>query len=244
MANRFPLPLLLVIAGMGVTLAACDDDPTRPDALFEFAEAESVMRSAAALPSLPELASSATVTADPGQRAGLVRAQELWLASTVNQGGTASWQRRQAIGYAAPILMDLLPEDGWPALRDRVEDWTVTAEGMIHHLPLPPVETRLAGARYQLERADAATSDHDRVYHLLLAMSDLVETTPGFVARRLVGEALAAVEQAEERAGATRPATLRRARRLADWAARAVEAEEHVRAIQRAYYAIQLAEES
>lgn len=244
MTHRFSLPTFLAIAGIGIVLAACGDDPTHPDALFEFAEAEAVMRSAEALPSLPDLAATATPAADPTQRAALVRAQELWLASTVADHGAGPAQRRQAIAHATPVLVRLLPVDGWAPVRARVEDWIVTAEAMVHQVAMPPVEARLAEARHHLSGADGATGDEDRVYHLMLAMSALVETTPRFVARRLVAQAATAVDLAEQRAaGAASPRSLQRARRLADWAARAAEGEEHVRAIQRAYYAIQLAEE-
>jgi hypothetical protein len=243
-AHRFSLPTFLAIAGIGIVLAACGDDPTQPDALFEFAEAEAVMRSAAALPSLPDLAATATRAADPTQRAALVRAQELWLASTVVDDGAGPAQRRAAIIHAAPVLTQLLPAEGWAPVRSRVEDWIGTAEAMVHRVAMPPVEVRLAEARHHLAGSDAATGAEDRVYHLLLAMSALVETTPRFVARRLVAEAALAVDLAEQRAAGASPRSLQRARRLADWAARAAEEEEHVRAIQRAYYAIQLAEES
>jgi acyl-CoA reductase-like NAD-dependent aldehyde dehydrogenase len=70
-----------------------------------------------------------------------------------------------------------------------------------------------------------------------------VETTPGYVSRTLVRDAETAVHRAEARLdGAPAPPALERARRLADWAARATEEQDHLRAIQRAYYAIQLVE--
>ena len=84
-------------------------------------------------------------------------------------------------------------------------------------------------------------------------MSELVETTPRWVARRLVEEAHGAVERAEaehetalgagdapERPLSKR--TLERALRLKDWAEVAVVEGEYLLAIQRAYYAIQLVE--
>jgi hypothetical protein len=239
------LPILLAMAGLGAFLVACGDDPTTPDALFDFAEAESVMRSAAALPSLPELATIATPAANAAQRAGLVRAQELWLAGTLSHAPSARSDRQQAVVLAAPFLVDLIPADGWDPLRDRIEHWVRTADAMVHHFAMPAVEVHLEGARRELDRVDAASSAEERAHHLLLAMSELVETTPRLVARRLVEEAAAAVSLAEERAAALSgsSASLRRARRLADWAARGAEEGDHLRAIQRAYYAIQLAEE-
>lgn len=231
---------MLVAAALAAFLPACGDDPVRPDGLFEFVEADAVIRSAAALPSLGGIA-LATPTTQPSQRATLVLAQQLWATGVAGDPVRGAAQRRLAVAHATPVLAELVAEDEWPGIRSRSEDWMETAEAMLRHLILPDVERRIASARHHLGRADVAIGPEARVYHLLLALSDLVETTPRFVARGLVGDAVAAVERAEAR-GSGSDAQRERARRLADWAARAEEEEDHVRAIQRAYYAIQLVE--
>jgi hypothetical protein len=239
--NTYFKPIALMTAALAAVLTACGDDPVRPDELFEFVEADAVARSAAALPSLGELAVRAP-TVQPSQRATLVLAQQLWAAGAASDLPTGATQRRAAAGHAAPVLAELLTDDDWSTVRVRAEEWMGMAESMLHHLSLPAVEHRIASARRYLGRADDATSDEARVYHVLMALSDLVETTPRFVARGLVGDAAAAVRRAEANGTAVSGAELERARRLAEWAARAEEQEDHVRAIQRAYYAIQLVE--
>jgi hypothetical protein len=238
--DTFFRPILLVTVGLVALLTACGDDPIRPDELFEFVEADAVTRSAAALPSLGEIA-LATPTTQPSHRAALVLAQQFWTAGAAADPVTGRATRRRAVAYATPVLAELVADDEWPIIRERAEDWMRIAETMLRHLILPDVERRIASARHHLERAESATSAEAQVYNLLLALSDLVETTPRFVARGLVGDAAAAVQRAEAR-GNTSPAQMERARRLADWAARAAAEEDDVRAIQRAYYAIQLVE--
>lgn len=234
--------MTLATAAVAVLLSACGDDLVRPDELFEFVEADAVLRSAAALPSLGELAVRAR-TDHASQRATLVLAQQLWSSGTARNRPPGSSHRRAAVSYAAPVLAEVVPEDEWSAIRSRAEEWMGTAESMLHHLVLPGVEQRIASARRFLAQADGATSEEARVYHVLMALSDLVETTPRYVAGGLVAEATDAVARARsDHADTGVGITLERAGRLADWAARADEEEDHVRAIQRAYYAIQLLE--
>lgn len=241
----------MVVAVLAATLAACGDDVTDPDSVLASAEAEAVMRSAHALPSLPELLDRVEA-ATPEQRITVYRARDLWDAGVAADHNRGDARRRLAVGYAAPLLAAALPENALLEVRARIGDWQTTAESMMHHIPLPAVEERLQAARRHLARADGSTSSRARVYHLLLASSELVETTPRHVARSLAADADEVVRRAEARAagpgGAEPPdaapsdAALERARRLRDWAARAVEDEEYLLAIQRAYYAIQLAE--
>ncbi|MGK7310884.1 MAG: hypothetical protein ACN0LA_01470 [Candidatus Longimicrobiales bacterium M2_2A_002] len=233
------LPAILTLALAG--LYGCGDDVTSPDALLESAEAEAVMRSARALPMLPDLANRAAPV-DGRDRAVLVRAGELWAAGAV-ESDRADAHRRLAIGYALPVLVESLADADWAGVRGRMDDWIVTVEAMLQHLELPEIEDRVRGARRLLARSDAVPADaRRRGYYLMLAMSELVETTPRFVAVRLVrdaGDALARASAAE----GTDP-SLQRARRLKDWAERAVVEEDYLLAIQRAYYAIQLVEGS
>lgn len=240
MRLRFFLPMTLATALAALT--ACGDDVTDPDGLIESAEAEAVVRSAEALPLLPTFLEPA---ADAGERerATLVRARELWDAGSAIDDPRGSARRRRAVGYALPVLLESVPPEDWAAARTRMEDWLVTASTMMRHLSMPQVEQRLAAATRQLARADRAGSEHSRVYYLLLAGSELVETTPRFVARSMAREAEGAVGRARAAAGDDLPvASLERAERLKDWSTRAVEEGDYLLAIQRAYYAIQLVE--
>lgn len=242
MPDRLTLLTLLGIAALAAALTACGDDPLGPDARFDLIEAEAVMESAAALPSLPEITASATAV-DPGQAATLVRAQELWIAASAASRTRGSAQRRLAAGYAAPALAVAVPAEDWVAVRTRIDRWLGTAARMTQQLSMPTVEARLDDARRNLVRADAAPTTESRVYHLLLAASDLTETTPRFIATTLTHDAALAVQRAEARADEDAGArSLARARRLADWAVQALEEEDHLRAMQRAYYAKQLVE--
>jgi hypothetical protein len=236
--NTLVRPIVLSSAALAALLAACGDDPVGPGAFFEFVEADAVVRSAAALPSLGEIIDRAPAS-DPSDRATLVLARQLWALGAASDSGGA--RREEAISYSAPALTGLLPEEEWGPLLLRTDAWIETAQTMLHHLSLPAIEQRIATARQHVVLADAATPGAARVYHLLMALSDLVETTPAYVARGLVADAAVAVRRAEG-AGVVDAAALGRARRLAQWAARAHEEGDHVRAIQRAYYAIQLVE--
>ena len=228
--------MTLVAAG---ALSACGDEVTDPDGLIQSAEAEAVNRSARALPSLTALMDGIDPPEDRS-RATLFRARELWDAGTAVDDPRGAARRRLAVGYALPVLMESLPEPVWVDARDRVDDWVATANSMLQHLSIPRVQTRLDAAARHLERSDAAYSDRSRVYHLLLASSELVETTPRYVARTMAAEAQAAVIAAGERNPRLPDRVLERAERLKDWAVLAVEEGEYLLAIQRAYYAMQL----
>lgn len=233
------LPAILMLALAG--LYGCGDDVTDPDALLESAEAEAVMRSAEDLPTLPGLAADAAPVGGR-DRAMLVRAGELWAAGSLDSDRSDA-RRRLAVGYALPVLVGSLSEEDWTGVRGRMADWIGTVETMLEHLALPEIEDRVRDARRYLARSDMAPDDERRrAYYLLLAMSELVETTPRFVAVRLVREAGEAL--ARTTAGQTTEPSLERAQRLKDWAERAVVEEDYLLAIQRAYYAIQLVEGS
>ncbi len=177
---------------------------------------------------------------DDRSRATLFRARELWDAGTMVDDPRGAARRRLAVGYALPVLLEMVPEPEWVDARDRIDDWVATANSMLQHLSIPRVETRLDAAARHLERSDAAYSDRSRVYHLLLASSELVETTPGYVARTMTEDARSAVQSAREREPRPDDRILDRAERLKDWAVLAVEEGEYLLAIQRSYYAIQL----
>lgn len=227
-----------------VGLYGCGDDVTDPDAFLESAEAEAVMQSARDLPMLPDLLDDAMPAKDR-DRAILLRASELWAAGTLDDD-RAERRRRLAVGYALPVLMESMPAEEWADARQEMDDWILTVQGMVRHLTMPEVQEQVDAARRYLRRSDASREDERRrVYYLLLAMSELVETTPRFVARRLVTEANATLEaHASAHEGERTDRAVERARRLKDWAERGVAEGEYLLAIQRAYYAIQLVEGS
>ena len=236
------LPKALALAAVAVLAASCGDQVTDPQAFLDSAEAEAVLRSALALPALPTVIDRAGDPDAGADRLALYRAQELWAAGLAGDDPRSRASRRLAIRYATPALSAALE----PADLDRIEQelrlWGETAGSMLRHIDLPRVEARLAGARVQLDRAAAARDRGARVLGLLLAGSELVETTPRFVARAMVADADRAVGRAVAAAADPEDPVLARAVRLKDWAARAVEEGDDLLAIQRAYYAMQLVE--
>lgn len=231
----------MLLASTIVALGACDDDLTDPDGLTESAEAEAIMRSAAALPLLPRYIDAAD--AETMDRASLRRARELWDAGMAVDDTRADSRRRLAVRHALPTLLETVPDEEWLASRQRLDEWLATASSMLRHLELPMVETRVRTARRHLTRSDGATSERDRAYHLLLAGSELAATTPRFVARDMARDAERAVQRAAASDDPPPASVMKRAERLKDWSARAVEDGEYLLAIQRGYYAIQLVEE-
>lgn len=230
-------------------LAACGDDLTDPDDLLESEEAETVLRSAGSLPLLPTFLDAADRPDATGalllerERTTLVRARELWDAGAAVSDSRGAARRRLAIGYALPVLLEAVPPEEWEASRDRIDAWVTTARSMLDHLTIPEVDARLTAAEAHMVRYDAARSERSRLYYLLLAGSELVETTPRYVARTLSRQAQTTLQRATSAPGATLPeATVRRAERLSDWSIRAMEEGNYLRAIQRAYYALQLLE--
>jgi hypothetical protein len=202
-------------------------------------EAEAILRSADQLPLLPAVLETVE-SPGPRGRAILSRARELWDAGS-GIGAQSLIRRRLAVGYALPVLLEDVPPEHWNGAREQIEAWVVQVDGMLAHLYLPRVESSLRAAQAHLARADGAASDRSRVYYLMMAGAELVETTPRYVARDLTAEAEAAVDRAKDQA-LHGPETLKRAERLKNWASRAVEEGDYLRAIQRAYYALQLVE--
>lgn len=240
MRHTFYLPVTLAITLAGV--AACGDDVTDPDGLLESAEAEAIMRSAQALPHLPGVMEAVDPVTD-GDQATLMRARELWDAGSALDHPDGAAQRRLAVSLALPLLAANVPVSDWVRVRENVDDWTATADAMLRHLDIPDVQERVEAAHRLLRRSDEALSDRMRIYYLLLASSELVETTPRYVARSMAREAEEAVTQAARRDDPAVPSeALERAVRLKDWSAIAVTEAEYLLAIQRAYYAIQLVE--
>jgi hypothetical protein len=240
-AKRHSLTITLAAMGLSLTLLACDDDPIRPDGFFDFAEAEAVLRSAAALPALPELIATASKEAAPSRAAELLTVQEAWVMGTAEGGLEGIERRREAAARAAPLLAKDIPVADWTEIRFRTEQWVATATRMLLHLEIPQLHDRLTTATWHLDQSAAATRDEARVYHIVVAMAELVDTTPRAVARTMIRDAADRVAGAEAaRHGGSPDRDLERARRLSDWAVRAAEEQDYLRAIQRAYYAMQL----
>ncbi|HUE76338.1 MAG TPA: hypothetical protein VMM83_00225 [Longimicrobiales bacterium] len=236
------LPKTLAFAALAAFIAACGDDVTDPQALLDSAEAEAVLRSAAALPALPAVIERAGDPTDSRDRLALYRAQELWATGTAADDRTARARRRLAVRYAAPGLTARLGVADWDEVDSGLRQWITTAESMLRHVELPDVRDRLREAQSLLNRAATASDPGARARALLLAGAELVETTPRFVARSLTADAEAAVARAMAAADDAEDPRLQRALRLKDWAVRAVEDGDYLLAVQRAYYAVQLAE--
>lgn len=233
----------MLMASALAALVGCGDHLTDPDDLIESAEAEAVMQSAAALPLLPRFIDTAGELPAPA-RASLLQARELWDTGSSLDDSSGAASRRLAVDHALPVLVRSVDAEEWAASSESLEEWVATARSMLRHLAVPDVEARLRAADRQLQRAETATTERNRAYHLLLAGSELVETTPRYVARTMARDAETAVRRASDGVEPSVPAaTLRRAERLKDWAGRAVEEGDYLLAIQRAYYAIQLVEE-
>lgn len=253
MRNGQLLSAILTFAFLGSY--GCGDEVTNPDALLDSAEADAILQSATALPMLPALTDRVTpATARDG--AVLLRARELWAAGMA-AGPHADAMRRRASEYALPVLVASIPPEGWADVRSAAEDWIATAEGMLRHLSLPPVQERLQAARRYLTLSDGAVTDRSRTYYLLAALSELTATTPRFVARTMVRNAAATLARVTPPSGDPAPGaaefrerggddpdgrTVERAVRLKEWAEQAVAEGDYLLAIQRAYYAIQLME--
>lgn len=242
MRPSLALPKTLALAALAAAAAACGDVVTDPSALGESAEAEAVLRSAAALPALPSLLERAGDPPTDADRLALYRAQEVWAAGTAADDHRARARRRLAARYAAPVLARALSAEAWEEAERGLREWIATAESMLRVIAVPRVEARLGSARVQLDRAAAATDPESRAHALLLAGAELVETTPRFLARALAAEADVAVTRAISHAPDPEHEDLRRAARLRDWALRGVEEGDYLVAMQRAFYALQLVE--
>lgn len=237
MRNGYLLTVILTLALTGLT--GCGDEVTDPDAFVESAEAQAILESARALPLLPGLIDAAG-SQTPRDEAVLVRARELWAAGS-DVDRRADERRRLAVRYALPVLAVSVPEAEWAEVRAGAEAWIATAEGMLRHLSVPRLEERVAAARGYLQQSDAVRGDdRRRTYYLLLATSELMATTPRYLARAMVqdaGVALARVSTSGD------DPTGERAARLKGWAEQAVDEGDYLLAIQRAYYAMQLVED-
>lgn len=252
MRNGHHLSVILTFASLG--LYGCGDAVTDPNALLESAEAEAILQSARALPMLPTLTERVTPTT-AREEAVLLRAREIWGAGAT-AGPRADAMRRRASEYALPVLAASIPPEEWAGVRSAAQDWIGTADGMLRHLSLPAVAERIQTARRYLTRSDRAVTDRARTHYLLLALSELTATTPRFVARSMVQDAAAVLSRVapppgdaaphsgdpRDRAGEASDRAVERAVRLKEWAEQAVAEGDHLLAIQRAYYAIQLVE--
>lgn len=228
-------------------VAACEDEVTEPDAIVLAEEAEAVLRSAAELPTLPDLIQRQPptgVAASDRSRLVLARAEEIWLEAAIEDDpGRAARRRRSAIALALPHLTERVEGTELKVIQDGLRGWMGMATGMLRHLDLPEVEEALDDAARYLARADvaAARGDHGTAVWLTLsAESRLLDTTPRVVARRLTRQAAAMLKT--DPGDPLDDDVAIRTERLVAGAQQGLEEEDYLRAIQRAYYALQLLE--
>ncbi|MEJ2679540.1 MAG: hypothetical protein P8174_10760 [Gemmatimonadota bacterium] len=230
-------------------LAACEDAVTDPDEVMVASEAAAVLRSAADLPTLPgiiteTLADSAGLP--DSARYTLHSADELWARAAVENDlvRAARWRSR-AVSMAAPYLAVQLDSARLGDLRQQLREWIEMASGMLKHFRLPEVEQALDDAAAQLARSEVAEvrGQHETAVWLALsAQSRLVDTTPRVVARRMSDMATARYRADTSRGVTFDERTRQRVERLVSGAREALDRQDYLRAIQRAYYANQLLE--
>ncbi len=231
-------------------LSGCEDTVTDPEEVMVASEAAAVLRSAADLPTLPDvignvLADSASVPASV--RYTLHSADELWArAAAENDLVRAARWRDRAVSLAAPHLTASLDSARLTALRHQLRGWIDVASGMLKHFRLPEVEQALDDAAGLLARSEVAEvrGEHAAAVWLALsAQSRLVDSTPRVVARRMSDMALERYRADEARGVTLDERTQQRVERLVSGAREALDRQDYLRAIQRAYYANQLLEE-
>ncbi|HKJ93913.1 MAG TPA: hypothetical protein VJ957_12160 [Longimicrobiales bacterium] len=231
------------------TLAACEDSVTNPDEVLVASEAEAVLRSAAAMPALLGVIDTVlvdSVALPDGVRYSLHTAEELWArAAADDDPARAARRRASAVALAAPYVADHMDAARLVDLRHRLRAWVDVASGMLKHLRLPQVERDLDGAAELLARSEAAEARGEHrtaVWLALSAQSRLVDTTPRVVARRMSDGALARYRRASADGSIRDEQTRQRVERLVAGAREALDQEDYLRAIQRAYYATELLE--
>lgn len=230
-------------------LAACEDTVTDPEEVVVASEARAVLRSAADLPTLPGIINDAlsdSMGVPDTDRYTLHSAEELWARAAAENDvvQSARWRQR-AVSLAAPYLATRLDTAQLADLRHRLRDWIETASGMLRHFRLPEVEQALDDAAGLLARSQVteARGEHLRAVRLVLsAQSRLVDTTPRVVARRMSDAALVRYRQVKADGVTLDERTRQRAERLVSGAREALDRQDYLRAIQRAYYANQLLE--
>jgi hypothetical protein len=230
-------------------LTACEDTVTDPEEVMMASEAAAVLRSAADLPTLPDIVGG--VLADSAGLPDSVRyalhsADELWArAAAENDLVRAARWRGRAVSMSAPYVAPHLDGARLVDLRHRLRSWIDTASGMLKHFRLPEVEQALDDAASLLARSEVAEvrgAHETAVWLALSAQSRLVDSTPRVVARRMSDMAATRYRQDEARGWTADDRTRQRVERLVSGAREALDREDYLRAIQRAYYATQLLE--
>lgn len=235
-----------------VSLPACGDAPTHPDALLVTPETAPALRLDPALPTLPRIIDDVAGSPDgaPGtvDREMLERAERLWLRAGGARNGESNALRDSAYALAAPRLAAAVDSAALASYRERLGYWIEAGSRAVPRRGGTGIAEALADARVLLARTDSLWARGDAagsVDALLRASDRLVDVTPRGVARRLVRMAEAArsawPDDARDGEG-ERGVAFRRAARLLDGAREALAEADHVRAIQRAYYAARLLE--
>lgn len=236
--------LALTLVVTTIVVAGCDDAPTAPAALVVAHETEAALRMSESIPTLVSLVDRLEhrLPSHVDPVAELRNARSLWLdAEATSDPAMAAALRRDAYAVAVPILVAALDSAEWAAVRAALDQWIQTASSVVEGARLPGVEAALDAGRNLIARAEREERAGRRevAARLLLEAGDrLRETTPRAAARRLIHE----VEQlfAAGRGEMVGAVDRRRAERLLNGAREALDADDPVRAIRRAFYARQL----
>lgn len=230
----------LVGSVLTVLAAGCHDSPADPLGAPTTVETVPSLALAAPLPDLPELVTGTSPSSE------IRVALAAWQASWDDASGEVDRASARAVvaGHLAGVLDARGVEE---ALRSLL--W---AEMEVSELPPLPAELAvpLEEARVLTEQAAAARRDgrlRDALEAGLAAADRYRSVTPEAVARRLVARGRSLLDAATAEAEASNPPksgtpVTDRARHLVDGAARALASGDHLIAVQRAFYGIQVLE--
>ena len=230
----------LVVLVLAVLAAGCHDSPADPLGAPSTVETVPSLSLAAPLPDLPELVSGTSPSSEI--RSALAAWRESWDAASGEEDRAAA--RRVVAGHLAGALDARGVEE---ALRSLL--WAEVEVSELGLLPaelvVPLDEARVLTAQASQARREGRLGD---ALEAGLAAADRYRSvTPEAVARRLLARGRSLLDDAIARAEAgdpPRPGTplTDRARHLLDGASRAVAAGDHLIAVQRAFYGIQVLE--
>ena len=234
-----PVPRFLwAWAGVPVvvsSLSGCQESLTQVDSRLVAPATRPALDIASPLPRLGDIVS---VTAPGNGGAAVTRWEASW-----GYGAAEGRQLREQIYQAADSLaLEFDPDAARSvvqSVRIALTEIQTVSGSLPRHLAVQVSEAKrlLTGA----ERADGDGDETGSVLDALRAADALRETTPRMVAFTLVETAETALDSVASADGAKADSPdQERARRLTRWARTAIEAGDHPRAIQRAYYACRL----
>lgn len=246
------LPCVAVVLAMGCAELGL----AGPDVDLVTSETYPALDGAEGAPGLPGMIGSAGLSDD------LEDAASAWEDSWEKGGLEGHLLRARSYEWAVPALAEEMDSEDVAAKVNLLNEVLSEAKG-INRDRLPTISRReLARAKDLGNRAEAALeegSDRERVLRTVLEAGDALRAlSPESVAREMIRTAERSLEEAEaggplstshggntaggNHAGTIPSQDLERARRLARGAERAFERGEHRKAIQRAFYAHQIAE--